>query len=113
MTLTAWFMVILITSAAVLLGFGWLLGRGQGELERVTLLAELDQATANVQLPQAGYLYMTGPPFAGASLTGQPDPMAAFDAGYELGQRRAAQDEVSREVDAIMAEIEADPRWQK
>lgn len=120
MNIYTWPVVIFVTVLAIFLGIGWLMEWSDAKYERTRLLAELDQAaTANVQLPRPGRLeveYLPGPPFAGASQTGQPDPVPWDLAGaaYQLGQQRARQDDVSAEVDAIMAEIEHNPeRWQR
>ena len=116
MSLLGWFLVILLTFLAAMLGVGWLMERGNAALERIKLLDQLDQATANVQLPRTGWLdYQADPCGAGAQDPAfelrEPDPMALAAAAFELGQQRASQDEISRTVDEIMLEVELNPRW--
>ena len=67
MNLLLVFLVIFTTFMCAFFGVGWLLSRGEAELERLRLLDQLDQATANVQLPRAGFLaYSADPCGAGA-----------------------------------------------
>lgn len=95
------------------------------DADRAARLAPCDRPVP-YRLSVAGLLeagdYLAGPPFAGASQPGQPfdlpgallraDRLALLSDAMAIAERQLGQAEVAREVDAIFAEVEADPeRW--
>lgn len=119
MNIYGWFLVIFATFVILPLGVAWWMGRHP----RVPLARLADPAPLPCELPRASRLVIYEdewhkffpPTHAGAADPAQqlaPVPWDLAGAAYVLGQQRADQDAVSREVDAIMAEIEYNPeRW--
>ena len=100
-----WFVVIFVTSMAAF----WV-GNRVNRPKRVPVARLADPAPLPGELPHAGRFDVTwhDPTFTGAS---EPVPWDLAGAAYALGQQRADQDDISRQVDEIMLRVQNDARW--